>query len=28
MKLSFPVSTFNAHTYVFAISEKRLRENM
>jgi len=22
MKLSFPVSTFNAHTYVFAISEK------
>jgi len=28
MKLSFPVSTFNAHTYVFAISEKLLHENM
>jgi len=28
MKLSFPVSTFNAHTYFFVISEKRLHENM
>jgi len=28
MKLSFPISTFNAHTYCFAISEKRLHENM
>jgi len=28
MKLSFPVSTFNAHTYFFAISEKLLHENM
>jgi len=28
MKLSFPISTFNAHTYFFAISEKRLHENM
>jgi len=27
MKLSFPISTFNAHTYFFAISEKRLHEN-
>jgi len=28
MKLSFPISTFNAHTYFFAISKKRLHENM
>jgi len=28
MKLSFPVSIFNAHTYLFAISEKRLHENV
>jgi len=28
MKLSFPVSTFNAHTHLFAISEKLLHENM
>jgi len=28
MKLSFPVSTFTAYTYFFAISEKRLYENM
>jgi len=28
MKFSFPVSTFNAHTYFFAISEKLLHENM
>jgi len=28
MKLSFPVRAFNAHTYFFAISEKRLHENM
>ena len=28
MKLSFPVNTFNAHTYFFAISEKRFHENM
>jgi len=28
MKLSFPVSTFNAHMYFFAISEKRFHENM
>jgi len=28
MKLSFPVSTFNAHKYFLAISEKRLDENM
>jgi len=27
MKLSFPISTLNAHTYFFAISEKRLHEN-
>jgi len=27
MKLSFPISTFNAHTYVFAIPEKLLHEN-
>jgi len=27
MKLSFPISTFNAHTYFFAKSEKRLHEN-
>jgi len=27
MKLSFPISTFNAHTYFFARSEKRLHEN-
>ena len=26
MKLSFPVSTFNAHTYSFAMSEKCLHE--
>jgi len=28
LKLSFPVSTFNAHTYFFAISEKLFHENM
>jgi len=28
MKLSFPVGTFNAHAYFFAISEKLLHENM
>ena len=28
MKLSFLVSTFNAHTYFFAISEKLSHENM
>jgi len=28
MKLSFPISTFNVHAYFFAISEKRLHENM
>jgi len=28
MKLSFPISAFNTHTYFFAISEKRLHENM
>jgi len=28
MKLSFPISAFKAHTYFFAISEKRLHENM
>ena len=28
MKLSFPVSTFNTHTYFFAISEKLLHKNM
>jgi len=28
MKLSFPVSTFNAHAYFFAISGKRLHESM
>jgi len=28
MKVSFPVSTFNAHTYFFTISEKLLHENM
>jgi len=28
MKLSFPVSIFNAHIYFFAISEKRLHENL
>jgi len=27
MKLSFPVSTFNAHTYFFVRSEKLLHEN-
>jgi len=27
MKLSFPISKFNAHTYFFARSEKRLHEN-
>jgi len=27
MKLSFPISTFNAHTYFFARSEKLLHEN-
>jgi len=27
MNLSFPMSTFNGHTYLFAISEKRLHEN-
>jgi len=27
MKLSFPISTFNVHTYFFAISEKLLHEN-
>jgi len=28
MKLSFPISTFNAHAYFFAISEKLLHEKM
>jgi len=28
MKLSFPVSAFNALTYFYAISENRLHENM
>jgi len=28
MKLSFPVGAFKAHTYFFAISEKRLHEKM
>jgi len=28
MKLSFPISIFNAHTYLFAISENRLHENV
>jgi len=28
MKLSCPVSTFTAHAHFFAISEKRLHENM
>ena len=28
MKLSFPVSIFNAHIYFFAISVKRLHENL
>jgi len=28
MKLGFPVSTFNAYTYFFAISEKLLHDNM
>ena len=28
MKLSFPVGTFYAYTYFFAISEKLLHENM
>jgi len=28
MKLSFPISTFNAHAYFFAVSEKRLQEDM
>jgi len=28
MKLNFPVSTFNARTHFYAISEKRLHENM
>jgi len=28
MKLSFPVSTFNAHAYFFARSENLLHENM
>jgi len=28
VKLSFPISTFNAHTYVFVISEKLLHENI
>jgi len=28
MKLSFPISTFNAHTYVFAKFAKYLHENM
>ena len=27
-KLSFPICTFNAHTYFFAMSEKLLHENM
>jgi len=26
MKLSFPISSLNAHTYFFPISEKRLHE--
>jgi len=28
MKLSFPVGTFNAHAYLFTLSEKLLPENM
>jgi len=28
MKLKFPISTFNAHSCFFAISEKLLHENM
>jgi len=28
MKLSFPISTFNAHTHFFARFEKLLHENM
>jgi len=28
MKLSLPISTFNAHPYLIAISEKRLHESM
>jgi len=28
MKLSFPINTFNANAYFFAISEKLLHENM
>jgi len=28
MKLSLPISTVNAHTYIFAISENLLHENM
>jgi len=28
MKLCFPISTFNAHAYFFAISEKLLHEKM
>jgi len=28
MKLSFLISTFNAHKYFFAISKKLLHENM
>jgi len=28
MKLSFSISTFNAHTYFFAISEEFFHENM
>jgi len=28
MKLGFPISIFNAHTYFFAISEKVSHENM
>jgi len=27
IKLGFPISTFNAHTYFVARSEKRLHEN-
>jgi len=28
MKLSFPISIFNAYTYFFAIGKKLLHENM
>jgi len=28
MKLSFSISTLNAHAYFFAVSEKRLHKNL